>query len=69
MTNSKTENTNKIVMTGWHILSRGLELNQHFSMLDCAPLDAPERIATGSTFKGSCYENILSSSYDRERGF
>lgn len=69
MSNSKNENINKIVMTGWHTLSRGFELNQHFSMLECAPLDAPERIATGSTFKGSCYGNILSSSYNREWGF
>ena len=69
MTNSKTENTNKIVMTGWHTLSRGFELNQHFSMLECAPLDAPERIATGSTFEGRLCGNILSSSYSREWGF
>ena len=62
-------NTNLIVMTGWHTLSRGFELNQHFSMLECAPLDAPERIATGSTFKGSTYGGIISSSYNREGGF
>ena len=69
MTSSKNKNTNKIVMTGWHNLQRGVELNQHFSMFDCAPLDAPEHIATGSTFKGSLYGSILSSSYNREWGF
>lgn len=69
MTNTKMENTSLIVMTGWHTLSRGFELNQHSSMLECDPLDAPERIATGSTFKGSSYGNILSSSYNREWGF
>jgi len=62
-------NTNLIVMTGWHTLSSTSDLKPGFFGKDCEPLDANENIPTGSTFKGSTYDSILSSSYNREWGF
>lgn len=40
------------VMTGWHTLCGGRELKEGFYWGDCAPLDAPNYIPAGSSFKG-----------------
>lgn len=66
MTNSKMENTNKIVMTGWHTLSSTINLKPGFFGKDCEPLDANDNIPAGSTFKGKFSKSILGSSVHRE---
>ena len=56
---------NEMCMTGWHVLTSHHELKEGFFGLDCDPLDAPERIPAGSSFKGKYSKTVLSTTVVR----